>query len=181
MYTHRLYADDALAVARVPDLFIYLSIYLYIFMYIYNLCMYTHRLYADDALAVARGPDLSIYLSTYLYLYIYIYIIYVCIRSMYVYAPSLRRRRTRRCSCPRSIYLSIYIFIFIYLFIHNLCMYTHRLYADDALAVARVPDVSQVVDAEAPLVDEQRRRLRVGRLDPVGQQVALVRLVPVKR
>ena len=53
-----------------------------------------------------------------------------------------------------------------------------RLDADDALAVGRVPHVRQVVDAEAPLVDEEGRRLRVGRLDPVGQQVSLVALIP---
>jgi hypothetical protein len=30
----------------------------------------------------------------------------------------------------------------------------------------------------APLVDEQWRRLGISRLDPVGEQVALVRLIP---
>ena len=53
-----------------------------------------------------------------------------------------------------------------------------RLDAHDAVALGRVPHVLEVVDAQAPLVDEQWRRLCVGRLDPVGQQVALVRLVP---
>ena len=53
-----------------------------------------------------------------------------------------------------------------------------RLDAHDAVAVGRVPDVGQVVDAQAPLVHEQRRRLGVGGLDPARQQVALVRLVP---
>ena len=50
--------------------------------------------------------------------------------------------------------------------------------AHDAVALGRVPHVLEVVDAQAPLVHEQWRRLCVGRLDPVGQQVALVRLVP---
>ena len=48
----------------------------------------------------------------------------------------------------------------------------------DALAVRGLPHLVEVVDALAPLVHEQRRRLRVGRLDPVRKQVALVGLVP---
>ena len=36
----------------------------------------------------------------------------------------------------------------------------------------------EIVDALAPLVHEQRRGLRVGRLDPRGQQLPLVGLVP---
>mmetsp|Transcript_4532 Transcript_4532/g.13244 ORF Transcript_4532/g.13244 Transcript_4532/m.13244 type:complete len:1314 (+) Transcript_4532:2393-6334(+) len=52
------------------------------------------------------------------------------------------------------------------------------LHHDHALAVGGVPDVSEVVHAQRPLVHEQGRRLRVRRLDPVGQQAALVRLVP---
>lgn len=47
-----------------------------------------------------------------------------------------------------------------------------------ALPVGGVPDVRQVVDALAPLVHQQWRGLGVRRLHPVGEQVALVRLVP---
>ena len=50
------------------------------------------------------------------------------------------------------------------------------LHEDVALALARLPHVVQVVDALAPLVDEERRRLGVGRLDPRGEQAALVGL-----
>mmetsp|Transcript_2955 Transcript_2955/g.8791 ORF Transcript_2955/g.8791 Transcript_2955/m.8791 type:complete len:467 (+) Transcript_2955:3703-5103(+) len=53
-----------------------------------------------------------------------------------------------------------------------------RLHHDYALAVGRVPNILQIVDALAPLVDEQRRRLRVCRLHPVGEEVPLVGLVP---
>jgi hypothetical protein len=54
----------------------------------------------------------------------------------------------------------------------------HALHHHDTLAVGRLPHVGQVVDAVAPLVDQQRRRLAVGRLDPVGEEVALVGLEP---
>lgn len=53
-----------------------------------------------------------------------------------------------------------------------------HLHQHHALPVGGVPHIGQVVDALAPLVDEQRRRLAVCRLDPVGEQVPLVRLVP---
>jgi len=46
-----------------------------------------------------------------------------------------------------------------------------------ALVLARVPNVVEVVDAAAELVHQHRRGLRVARLDPVGEQTALVRLV----
>ena len=52
------------------------------------------------------------------------------------------------------------------------------LHHDHALALVRVPDLLEVVHALAPLVDQQRRRLGVGRLAPVREQVALVRLIP---
>lgn len=51
-----------------------------------------------------------------------------------------------------------------------------RLHEDVALALARLPHVVQVVDALAPLVHEQRRRLGVGRLDPRREQATLVGL-----
>ena len=49
---------------------------------------------------------------------------------------------------------------------------------DDALAVVGVPHVGEVVDTLAPLVHQQRRRLSVCGLDPVGEQMPLVGLVP---
>mmetsp|Transcript_889 Transcript_889/g.2132 ORF Transcript_889/g.2132 Transcript_889/m.2132 type:complete len:706 (-) Transcript_889:1206-3323(-) len=49
---------------------------------------------------------------------------------------------------------------------------------DNALAIRRVPDVRQVIDTLAPLVHQQGGRLRVCRLDPVGEEVAVVTLVP---
>lgn len=52
------------------------------------------------------------------------------------------------------------------------------LHQHDALALARVPHVGEVVDALAPLVGEERRRLGVGGLDPVGEEVTLVGLIP---
>lgn len=51
-----------------------------------------------------------------------------------------------------------------------------RLHHDVALALARLPHLVQVVDALAPLVGEQRRRFRVGRFDPRGEQTPLVGL-----
>ena len=50
------------------------------------------------------------------------------------------------------------------------------LHHDIALALARFPDVGQVVDALAPLVDEKRRRLRISWLDPGREETALVGL-----
>ena len=41
---------------------------------------------------------------------------------------------------------------------------------DDALALGRVPHVVKVVDAEAPLVDQQRRRLGVAGLTQFGNR-----------
>lgn len=49
-----------------------------------------------------------------------------------------------------------------------------RLHHDVGLAVGRLPDVGQVVDALGHLVDEQGRGLGVGRLDPRGEEPALV-------
>ena len=51
-----------------------------------------------------------------------------------------------------------------------------RLHQDVALALARLPDIGQVVDTLTPLVDEKRRWLRVGGLDPRGEQTTLVSL-----
>lgn len=42
----------------------------------------------------------------------------------------------------------------------------NRFHHDDAFAIARLPHVGQVVDTLAPLVHQQGRGLRVGRLDP---------------
>ena len=53
------------------------------------------------------------------------------------------------------------------------------LHHDHALPVGRLPHVGQVVNAVAPLVDEQGGGLSVRRLDPVGEQVTLVRLQEV--
>lgn len=53
-----------------------------------------------------------------------------------------------------------------------------RLHHDNALPVGRLPHIGEVVDALAPFVDQQRRRLAVRRFDPVGEEVALVSLVP---
>ena len=38
------------------------------------------------------------------------------------------------------------------------------------------PDVRQVVDPLTPLVDEERRRFSIGRLDPGREEASLVRL-----
>ena len=51
----------------------------------------------------------------------------------------------------------------VHLFVHLL---ERRLHHHHALPLLRLPDARQVVDALAPLVDEQRRRLRArGRVD----------------
>ncbi|KAI3486863.1 hypothetical protein L1887_49501 [Cichorium endivia] len=52
-----------------------------------------------------------------------------------------------------------------------------RLHEHVALALGSVPDVVRVVDAVAPLVHQQRRRLRVAGLDPCREELALVGLV----
>ena len=52
------------------------------------------------------------------------------------------------------------------------------LHHHNALPIAGLPDVHQVVDACAPLVHQERRRLQISWLDPVGKQVALVSLIP---
>ena len=51
------------------------------------------------------------------------------------------------------------------------------LHEDVALAVGRLPNLLQVVNSLTPLVDEEWRRFRIGRLDPRREQCALVRLV----
>mmetsp|Transcript_42357 Transcript_42357/g.95841 ORF Transcript_42357/g.95841 Transcript_42357/m.95841 type:complete len:242 (-) Transcript_42357:2172-2897(-) len=53
-----------------------------------------------------------------------------------------------------------------------------RLEHHNALALLGFPNLLKVIHPLAPLVHEQWWRLRVGRLAPVGEQVALVRLVP---
>ena len=55
----------------------------------------------------------------------------------------------------------------------QLCLHHH-----DALPIAGLPDVCQIVDPLAPFVDQQWRWLAVCRLDPVGEEVALVSLKP---
>ena len=50
------------------------------------------------------------------------------------------------------------------------------LHHDVALALARLPDVRQVVDALTPLVDEKRGRLRVCGLDPRWEETTLIGL-----
>mmetsp|Transcript_70723 Transcript_70723/g.165865 ORF Transcript_70723/g.165865 Transcript_70723/m.165865 type:complete len:432 (+) Transcript_70723:3649-4944(+) len=47
-----------------------------------------------------------------------------------------------------------------------------------ALTIRGVPDVRQVVDTLAPLVDQQGGRLRVCRLHPVGEEMPMVTLIP---
>lgn len=53
-----------------------------------------------------------------------------------------------------------------------------RVHKDIALSLASLPDIGQVVDTLAPLVDKQGRGLRVRRLDPCREQVTLVSFVP---
>ena len=53
-----------------------------------------------------------------------------------------------------------------------------RLEHDHAFAPFGRPHVFQIIDALAPLIYQERRRFAVGGLDPVREQVALVRLVP---
>mmetsp|Transcript_100146 Transcript_100146/g.251032 ORF Transcript_100146/g.251032 Transcript_100146/m.251032 type:complete len:367 (+) Transcript_100146:3702-4802(+) len=53
-----------------------------------------------------------------------------------------------------------------------------RLKHHNALAVRGVPHICQVIDTLTPLVHQQRRWLGVCRLDPIGEQVAMVALVP---
>jgi len=52
------------------------------------------------------------------------------------------------------------------------------LHHDDTFALTRLPDVAQVVDPLTPLVDQERRDFRITRLDPAGEQVSLIGLVP---
>ena len=52
----------------------------------------------------------------------------------------------------------------------------HGFHHDVTLALARLPDVRQVVDPLTPLVDEERRRLSVCGLDPGREEASLVRL-----
>mmetsp|Transcript_33281 Transcript_33281/g.109100 ORF Transcript_33281/g.109100 Transcript_33281/m.109100 type:complete len:1053 (+) Transcript_33281:4096-7254(+) len=49
---------------------------------------------------------------------------------------------------------------------------------DDALAIRGVPHIRQVIDALAPLVHQERSWLGVRRLDPVGEQMTVVALIP---
>lgn len=51
-----------------------------------------------------------------------------------------------------------------------------RLHHDQALSLGRLPDIREVVDTLAPLVDKQRRGLGIRRLDPRGEQTPLVGL-----
>ena len=53
-----------------------------------------------------------------------------------------------------------------------------RLEQDDRLSLLGFPNILEIVDALAPLVNKERRRLRVGRLDPVREEVTLVGLIP---
>ena len=48
------------------------------------------------------------------------------------------------------------------------------LHEDVALALAGLPDVRQVVDTLAPLVNEERRRFSVRRLDPSREKTTFV-------
>ncbi len=52
------------------------------------------------------------------------------------------------------------------------------LHHDHTLPIASLPNVHQVVDACAPLIHQEGWRLQVCWLHPVGEEVALVSLVP---
>lgn len=52
------------------------------------------------------------------------------------------------------------------------------LHEHNTLVVLDIPDVRQVIDSLAPLVCEERWRLGVRWLDPVGEQVSLLCLIP---
>ena len=53
-----------------------------------------------------------------------------------------------------------------------------RLEHHDAFSRLSSPDLFQIIHALAPLVHQQRRRLRVGGLDPVREQMTFIGLVP---
>ena len=53
-----------------------------------------------------------------------------------------------------------------------------RLNQHGRLVLGTLPNVCQIIETLTPLVNEQGRRLLVGRLHPIGEQVSLVSLVP---
>ena len=63
--------------------------------------------------------------------------------------------------------------------IHLLVHFVHlSLNQNSGPVFSGVPHISQVIQTLAPFVHEQGRRLLVSRLDPVGEQVTLVCLIP---
>ena len=52
------------------------------------------------------------------------------------------------------------------------------LHQHDTLIFGDIPYISEVIDALAPLIDEQWGRLRVTGLNPAGEEVPLVSLIP---
>ena len=52
----------------------------------------------------------------------------------------------------------------------------HGLHHNNTFALTGLPDICQIVDTLAPLVDKERRRFCVGRLDPRREQTTLVSL-----
>lgn len=48
----------------------------------------------------------------------------------------------------------------------------------DTLVFRDIPDISEIVDALTPFVNEKWRRLRIPRLDPVREEVSLISLIP---
>jgi len=52
------------------------------------------------------------------------------------------------------------------------------LHQDNALIILNIPCIGQIVDALAPLVNKQGRRLRVSWLDPIWKEISLFCLIP---
>ena len=48
----------------------------------------------------------------------------------------------------------------------------------DTLIFGDIPDISEVIDALAPLIDKQWGRLRVAGLNPARKEIPLVSLIP---
>jgi hypothetical protein len=63
----------------------------------------------------------------------------------------------------------------VYLFVDFLPL---GLEQDDTFVILHIPHLRDVVHSLTPLVDQQRRRLRVRWLNPVRKQIPLLSLVP---
>jgi hypothetical protein len=57
-------------------------------------------------------------------------------------------------------------------------LFEFRLHQYNTLIFRNIPHISQIVDSLAPLEDKKWRRLRITGLNPVGEQISFVSLIP---